>query len=80
MRTIKLLESKGAWQETIDYAKRFLGYHCILIGNTAIEIGDKTGLTDVQIYMKKYHYDYCRMNEGYPERINEYESVMNRFL
>ncbi len=76
--TIELLKSKGAWQETIDYAKRFLGYHCILIGQTAIGINDMDGLREVQKYMKKYHDDYCRMNEGYPDRIKEYESVMNK--
>ena len=74
--TIKLLTEKGAWQETIDYAKRFLGYHCILIGKTAIEISDKEGLKLVQEYMKKYHDDYCRMNEDYPERINLFNAIM----
>ncbi len=73
---IKLLKEKGAWQETIDYAKRFLGYHCTLIGKTAIEVGDREGLIKVQGYMKKYHDDYCRMNKDYPDRIQLYDSIM----
>lgn len=75
-RTIRLLEDKGAWKETIDYAKRFLGYHCILIGNTAILVGDREGLKKIQEYMKKYHGDYCRMNAEYPDRINQFELIM----
>ncbi len=77
-RTIDLLVKKGAWQETIDYAKRFLGYHCILIGETAIDIGDKDGLKSVQSYMRKYHDDYCRMNAEYPERIKQFNDIMER--
>lgn len=75
-RTIRLLEGKGAWQDTIDYAKRFLGYHCILIGETAISVGDADGLQAVQEYMKRYHDDYCRMNAEYPDRISQFENVM----
>ena len=75
-RTIQLLEEKGAWQETIDYAKRFLGYHCILIGEAAIEVGDYDGLKEVREYMKRYHDDYCRMNAEYPERIAQFERIM----
>ena len=75
-RTIRLLESKGAWQETIDYAKRFLGYHCILIGETAISVEDADGLQVVQEYMKRYHDDYCRMNAEYPDRIEQFEEIM----
>ena len=77
-RTIELLKNKNAWSETIDYAKRFLGYHCILIGETAISVGDIVGLQEVQKYMTKYHDDYCRMNYEYPDRINQYEKVMKQ--
>lgn len=77
-RTIALLREKGAWTETIDYAKRFLGYHCILIGRTALEQGDTEGLKIVQGYMQKYHEDYCRMNESYPERVEEFERLMRQ--
>lgn len=77
-RTIELLQKKGAWQETIDYAKRFLGYHCILIGETAIEVGDMDGLKEVQTYMTKYHDDYCRMNAEYPERVEQFEKIMRK--
>lgn len=75
-QTIDLLMKNRAWQETIDYAKRFLGYHCILIGETAIEIGDKEGLKLVQQYMMKYQDDYCRMNNSYPERIKLFNAIM----
>lgn len=77
-QTIDLLKEKGAWKDTIDYAKRFLGYHCVLIGETAIETGDYEGLENVQEYMIKYCEDYCRMNEGYPERIKQFKLIMNR--
>ena len=75
--TIELLEEKGAWEDTINYAKRFLGHHCILIGETAIKVNDIEGLRAVQHYMRKYHDVYCRMNEGYPERIEQFEGIQN---
>lgn len=76
-RVIKLLREKGAWEDTINYAGRFLAFHCELIIKVAIEVGDQEGIDILQDYMRRYEDVYCKMNAEYPERIEEYRELMD---
>ena len=76
-RVIKLLREKGAWEDTINYAARFLAFHCTLIIKVAIEKNDREGIDTLQDYMRRYEEVYCKMNAEYPERIEEYRELMN---
>ena len=75
-RVIELLKKKGAWEDSINYAARFLAFHCCLIIKVAIEIGDQEGIDILQDYMRRYEAVYCKMNAEYPERIEGYRELM----
>lgn len=77
-RVIKLLINNNVQGEAADYAKRFLGYHCILISKIAEKNQDLEGFRKIQMYMRKYEEPYTRMNAGYPERVEQYREIMNR--
>lgn len=77
-RVINLLEKEKVQGEAIDYAKRFLGYHCILISKVAERNRDLEGLREVQKYMREYEEPYARMNRNHPERIEEYKRIMEK--
>lgn len=76
-RVLELMDRCNVTNDAPDYAKRFIGYHCVLIGMAAIEQKNVEGLKKVQKYMKMYVKDYCRKNEGHQERINLYLAIMN---
>lgn len=77
-RVIKLLTDHNVQGETVDYAKRFLGYHCILISEAAEKNHDLEGFRKVQMYMRQYEEPYVRMNADHPERVEQYREIMNR--
>lgn len=77
-RVIELLEKENVQGEASDYAKRFLGYHCILISKVAEKNHDLEGLRRVQEYMRKYEEPYVRMNAGHPERIEQYKNIKEK--
>ena len=76
-RVLELMAKCQVRNEAPEYAKRFIGYHCILIGMTAIEQKNVDGLKEVQNYMKMYQENYCKTNAEHPERINLYLAIMN---
>lgn len=74
-KVIDILKKCNVTNGASEYAKRFLGYHCILIGMTAIEQKNTAGLKEVQKYMEMYKDAYCEMNAGHPERIDLYLAI-----
>lgn len=79
-RVLELMEKCNVQNEAPSYAKRFLGYHCVLIGMAAIELKNVESLKEAQKYMKMYKEDYCRTNTGHPERIDLYLAIMNYII
>jgi glycosyltransferase involved in cell wall biosynthesis len=79
-RVLELMKKCGVDNEAPEYAKRFLGYHCVLIGMTAIEQKHVKGLAECQKYMRLYEDSYRKTNEKHPERINLYLAIMNYII
>lgn len=75
-RVLELMEKCQVQNDAPAYAKRFLGYHCVLIGMASIELKNIEGLKEVQKYMKIYEEDYCKTNADHPERIDLYLAIM----
>lgn len=76
-KVLEIVKQCDVDEKIIGYIKRFIGYHCLLIAQTAIEIGDTNSLQIVKGYMKKYESDYIAYNMDHPERVQLYKSIIN---
>lgn len=73
---VKLFEERGVSEEICDYTSRFMAYHACNAAKLAIKQNDENW----KLYFKKIMLEnekiYIKLNNEYPERIDDYKSVL----
>lgn len=74
---IDMFEKKGIEEQIIAFVKRFMAYHSSNVAKIAYEQNDRNVLEKSQKYMKQYEYEYKALNMEYPERIEQFNQILN---
>ncbi len=77
-RVLDAFEKENVEPNVIDYVKRFMAYHASNFTRIAIEQKDDEYKKLYQSYMKRYRDEYVKLNLEYPERIKEFEDLLER--
>ncbi len=75
--TINLLEANHVAVETVDYVKRFMGYHAMEGAKIALELNEPEAFNYFRQVMSENENVYIKLNQTHPDRIKEYESLID---
>ena len=76
LRIIELFGDENVPEDIMVWVKRFLAYQSSVIGRVAYEQKDEKGLLFCQELMKRYEKEYVSTNQEYPERILEFNKIL----
>lgn len=75
-RLYRYLRFCGASEDILRWARRFLAYRAEVVAKMAHANGNADICVRAQAVMRREQQLYCETNAGYPERIREYESIL----
>lgn len=73
---IDLFNKQNVEKSIMDLVKRFLAYHSSNVAKIAFEQNNAIILTQSQKLMKQYELEYKSLNQEYPERIEQFDSIV----
>lgn len=75
---IELFEKKNISEAIIDYVRRFMAYHACNAAELAIKQNDPSWVMHFKKIMLENEDVYVKLNQEYPDRIDNYRSVMKK--
>lgn len=73
---IELFEQNGIEEDILGYVKRFLVYHSMCLAKMAYQQNNKDNLIYCKRIMHRYEREYKELNESFPDRIREFEEII----
>lgn len=70
------LEAQGTDRATVDFVKRFMGYHASNWAEAALREGDGEALLEFQAVMRRYQGEYERLNRGRADWIARFQRLL----